>query len=313
MLSLLIKRLLQTIPILIGVSLLIFGLVRFVPGNPIDYLVPVEATPDLVARLKATYGLDRPLYVQYALWLGNALSGDFGVSIVSGEPVLPELLDALGNTALIALPAALIAFVVGTVLGTIGAFRQGRAADRVGSMVAISGVSLPNYWVAVVLVMIFSVILRWLPAQGKSFDGWPATTQDLACLMMPIAALALIPLGVVARVVRTTLLEVLAQDFIDALRAKGLTQRQVIFHALKNAAPGVLSVMGLQLGYLLSGSILIETIFNWPGAGGLLNLAVFRRDIPVLQATVLVLAAAFVMLNMLVDVARSLIDVRLRS
>lgn len=313
MLLMILKRILLAVPTLLGVSLIIFCLVRMTPGDPIEYLAPVDASPETISSLKTAYGLDRPLYVQYTKWLGHLLTGDMGASITTGDKVLPNLLDALVNTALIALPAALLGFMLGVALGTIAASFRGRMLDRLASAVSISGVSVPHYWVAMVLVILFSVELAILPAQGKGFEGLPGSLEDLSYLVLPVVALSLIPMGIVARMTRTSLLDILSQDYIGALKAKGLLRRRIVGHAIKNAAPGLLSVMGLQLGYLLSGSILVETIFNWPGAGSLLNSAIFRRDIPVLQATVVVLASIFVMLNVAVDIARSLIDVRLRS
>jgi peptide/nickel transport system permease protein len=213
----------------------------------------------------------------------------------------------------LAVSAALVAFTLGVTLGTIAAFFQGRWLDKAASATAISGVSLPHYWVGIVLIIIFSVELNWLPAMGmQETQGQTSLWSLLRHMMLPTIALSLIPLGVVTRMVRTSLLEILNQEFVLTLRAKGLWSRSVTRHVMKNAAPPVLTLMGLQFGYLLGGSVLVETVFSWPGSGFLLNLAIFQRDIPMLQGIILVLASFFVLLNLLVDILHSLIDPRIR-
>ena len=305
------RRLLQTIPILFGVSLVVFGLVHIVPGNPIDMLMPPEASPEVIAQMKAAFGFDRPLTVQYLRWLGHAATGDFGLSVFNASPVWPQLVAALANTFILAIFAAALGFSLGIAFGLIAASHHGRWPDKLFSAIATTGVSLPHYWCAIVLVMFFAVLHDWLPAQGMGDDSLPLW-QRLDHIVLPVMTLALIPMGVVARLVRATVLEILGQEFVGALAAKGLTRWPVIRHICKNAAPPVLALMGLQFGYLLGGSILVETVFNWPGSGNLLNLAIFRRDIPVLQATILVLATFFVALNLLVDIAQAAIDPRIR-
>jgi len=305
------RRLIQSIPILLGVSLVVFGLVHIVPGNPIDLLLPPEASPEIIAQMKAAFGFDKPLPIQYLLWLRNALQGDFGVSVFNATPVLPQLLRALSNTLLLAIGAAVLGFGLGIVTGLIAAFHHGRWPDKLFSAIATTGVSLPHYWCAIVLVLIFSVFHDWLPAQGMGDDSLPLY-ERLQYMVLPVITLSLIPMGIIGRLVRATVLEILGQEFIGALTAKGLTRWPVIRHVCKNAAPPIMALMGLQFGYLLGGSILVETVFNWPGSGNLLNLAIFRRDIPVLQATILVLAAFFVLLNLLVDIAQAAIDPRIR-
>jgi peptide/nickel transport system permease protein len=305
------RRLLQAIPILFGVSLVIFGLVHIAPGNPIDMLMPPEAAPEVIAQMKAAYGFDKPLYIQYLLWLGRALTGDFGLSVFNSTPVLGQLMTALGNTLVLALLAALLGFSLGIVMGLVAPLNHGLWPDKLLSAITTAGVSLPHYWFAIVLVLFFAVFHDWLPAQGMGDDGLPLW-QRLDHLVLPVITLSMIPMGVIGRLVRATVLEILGQEFVGALSAKGLTRGPVLRHIVKNAAPPVLALMGLQFGYLLGGSILIETVFNWPGTGNLLNLAIFRRDIPVLQATILVLASFFVVLNLLVDIAQAAIDPRIR-
>lgn len=305
------RRSLHAIPILLGVSLVVFALVHIVPGNPIDLLMPADAAPEVIAQMKAAYGFDRPLPLQYLLWLSHAARGDFGVSVFNATPVWGQLVDGLANTFVLASLAAVLGFTLGVALGLIAASAHGRWPDKVCTAIATTGVSLPHYWLAIVLVMLCSVLHDWLPAQGMGDDQLPWWNR-LQYLVLPVITLSLIPMGVVGRVVRAQMLEVQAQEFVSALSAKGLTRRPVLRHVMKNAAPAVLALMGLQFGYLLGGSILVETVFNWPGSGNLLNLAIFRRDIPVLQATILVLASFFVVLNLLVDVAQAAIDPRIR-
>jgi peptide/nickel transport system permease protein len=311
MLLFMFRRILQAIPILLGVSLVVFGLVHIVPGNPIDILMPPEASPEVVAQMKAAFGFDKPLYIQYLLWLWRALHGNFGLSVFNATPVWGQLLVALENTFVLAVPAAALGFSLGIALGMASALFHGRWPDKLFSGIATVGVSLPHYWCAIVMVLVFAVLHDWLPAQGMGDDslGW---YDRIPYVVLPVVTLSLIPMGVVGRLVRATVLDIVGQDFIGALSAKGLTRWPVIRHIARNAAPSVLAVMGLQFGYLLGGSILVETVFNWPGSGNLLNLAIFRRDIPVLQATILVLATFFVVLNLLVDIAQAAIDPRIR-
>jgi peptide/nickel transport system permease protein len=306
------RRLLYAVPILLGVSLVVFSLIRLAPGDAADLLIPPEAPKEVAAAFRARFGLDQPLYIQYVKWLRQVLSGDLGVSVVSNRAVAGDLFNALGNTVFLALPAALLGFALGVGLGALSAFNRGTILDKVFSATAITGVSLPHYWTGIVLVAVFAVVLNVLPAQGMGPPGLPTTWQQLRHLILPVVTLSLIPMGVVSRLVRASVLEILSHEFVGALHAKGLWRRRVLFHVMKNAAPAVLAVMGLQFGYLLGGSILVETVYNWPGSGGLMNLAIFRRDVPTLSATILVIAAIFVLINVLVDVLQAVIDPRMR-
>ena len=308
-----VRRLLFGIPTLLGVTIIVFSLLHLSPGDPVSAMVPADAPQELVDMIKRQMGLDQPLPVQYWRWLRRVVQGDLGNSLATRRPVLGEIRGALGNTFVLAISAALVAFTLGVVLGTIAAFFQGRWLDKAASATAISGVSLPHYWVGIVLIIIFSVELNWLPAMGmQETQGETSLWSLLRHMLLPTIALSLIPLGVVTRMVRTSLLEILNQEFVLTLRAKGLWSRSVTRHVMKNAAPPVLTLMGLQFGYLLGGSVLVETVFSWPGSGFLLNLAIFQRDIPMLQGIILVLASFFVLLNLLVDILHSLIDPRIR-
>ncbi|HEU0059533.1 MAG TPA: ABC transporter permease [Hyphomicrobiaceae bacterium] len=306
------RRLLYAVPVLLGVSMLVFLLIHLAPGDVVDILVPPEVPKEIADSLRRRFRLDEPLYLQYLAWLGRLMVGDFGVSFFSGRPVAEELFGALGNTLVIALPAALIGFSLGIALGALAAYNRDSWLDKIFSATAIIGVSLPHYWVGIVLVAIFSVVFNVLPAQGMGFEGVPSSWDQVKHLILPVVTLSLIPMGVTSRLVRANVLEILSQEFVGTLHAKGLSNRRVLYHTLKNAAPSALALVGLQFGYLLGGSILVETVFNWPGSGGLMNLAIFRRDVPVLSATILVLAAIFVVINILVDVLQALIDPRMR-
>jgi peptide/nickel transport system permease protein len=306
------RRLAYAVPILIGVSIVVFVLIRMAPGDAADLLIPPETPKDVAVQIRAKLGLDKPMYVQYVYWLGRILRGDLGISIVTNEPVAASLMNALGNTLMLAVPAALLGFTLGTILGALAAFHRGTILDRLFSATAITGVSLPHYWVGIVLVAIFAVTLNALPAQGMGPGGFPRTWEQVSHLILPVFTLSLIPMGVVSRLVRANVLEIIGQEFVGALRAKGLLERHVLAHVMRNAAPSVMALMGLQLGYLLGGSILVETVFNWPGSGGLMNLAIFRRDVPVLSATILAIATLFVLINIVVDVLQATVDPRIR-
>jgi peptide/nickel transport system permease protein len=255
------------------------------------------------------------LVLQYVIWLGKALTGDFGISIVTSRPVLGEVLPALVNSLILAIGGSILGFLVGTILGGLAGFFHGRPADRLFTGLAITGVSVPHYWLAIVLVIIFSVELMWLPSLGMNMSGSTAfsfSVENFRHMVLPVIALSVIPAGIVTRTVRGAVAELLNQEFVEALRAKGMSESAIVRHVAKNAAPQVLAVMGLQLGYLLGGSILIETVFAWPGTGLLLNNAIFSRDIPLLQGTILVLALIFVAMNLLVDVAQATLDPRIK-
>jgi peptide/nickel transport system permease protein len=312
MLEFIARRSLQAIPVLFGVSVAVFLLVNMMPGSAIDVLLPPEATQELVDQVKRIYGLDRPIWQRYFSWLLLLLSGDLGTSVFSAKAIGPDLFDALKNTLQLAVLSAAVGFSSGTLLGFFAATSSSRAVDKVLSIFAIIGVSIPHYWLGIVLVVVFSVLLNWLPAQGMGEPGLPLSWEQIQHLILPVMTLSLIPMGIIARLVRATVLEVLSRDLVPSLDARGLHRSTVLRHVAKNAAPAILALMGLQFGYLLGGSILIETVFNWPGVGNLLNLAIFRRDIPVIQATILTLALFFVLINLAVDILQAVIDARMR-
>jgi peptide/nickel transport system permease protein len=310
------KRVLYTIPISLGVSLVCFCLVYLAPGDPAASLIPPDASAADIATIRQLYGFDQPVPVQFARWLWRASHGDFGTSLQTGRPVLVEVSGALANTASLAAGAAIIAFALALLAGTLAAWYRGRLIERVITTVSTLGISMPSYWLGIVLIIVFAVKLRWLPATGMG-NGDAATFSwfdwnDVRFAVLPMLTMALLPLGVVMRSTRAALADTLAQDFMQVLRAKGLAPHALMRHALRNALPQVLAVMGLQLGYLTGGSILIETIFTWPGTGFLLSKAILTRDVPLLQGTVLILALTFVFINLAVDVLQTFADPRLQ-
>lgn len=308
------RRVLFVIPTLFGVSIIMFFLLFVAPGDPLVTLLPPDAGAEKKAELAKKMGLDKPIIVQYGVWLQNAVQGDLGRSIQRGTPVFSEVMGALKNTVLLAAVAALLSITAGAVLGTIAAFNQGRWVDKLASAIAITGLSLPNYWVAILLIILFSVTLQWLPAQGMNTIGGSGSgvVDVMRHMVIPVVALMMISVGIITRMMRASVLEVLNQEYVTALRAKGLMPFNVMLHVVKNAAPPVITVVGLDFGYLVGGSILVEAVVNWPGAGGLLNLAIQQRDIMVIQGTVLILASSFVFLNLIVDIFNTIIDPRIR-
>lgn len=309
------KRLLHVIPVTIGVSIVCFMLIHIAPGDPLAAILPSDASAEMQTQMRAFYGLDRPLPVQYALWVWRALQGDLGTSIATGRPVLADIIDASINSIILALSSAVIGFIGGATLGFLAGVFRGGWIDRLSSGIAMLGVSVPHYWLGMVLVIAFSVTLGWLPAMGGGPGGSSGRSfswEYFQYLVLPAITMSVIPMGIIARTIRSLVADILAQDFTLALAAKGLMRGRILRHVVRNAAPTTLSVMGLQLGYLLGGSILIETVFSWPGTGFLLNGAIFTRDLPILQGTILVLAMFFVFLNLVVDVLQSAIDPRIQ-
>jgi peptide/nickel transport system permease protein len=315
MLTYVLKRLVYTLPVALGVSIVCFMLVHIAPGDPLTSVLPPDASAQLQAEMRRIYGFDRPLPVQYGLWVSKTLTGDLGTSIATGRPVANELWKALGNTLMLAVLATLIGFVLGSLFGFVAGYFRDSWVDKLASFISIIGVSVPHYWLGMVLVIIFSVQLNWLPATGAGpggSDAWMWDWAHIRHLILPAVTMSVIPMGIIARTVRALVADILSQEFVSGLKAKGLTDFGVFRHVVKNAAPTALAVMGLQLGYLLGGSILIETVFSWPGTGFLLGQAIFQRDLPLLQGTILVLAMFFVALNLIVDIVQSMLDPRVQ-
>ncbi|MFK0011877.1 ABC transporter permease [Streptomyces sp. NPDC091027] len=310
----LLRRVLFAVPTLLGVTVVVFAAVALVPGDPVAALLgpgaPVAAREQLSERL----GLGEPLPVRYVRWLRHALGGDLGVSISAQRPVGELLLPALGQTLLLAGAAFLLVLVGGTLLGALGAGRPRRPAARLSRALATLAVSAPQYSVALLFIAVFAVGLGWFPAGGTRnvfADG--GTADRLHHLVLPAVAAAVVPLGLTARVFGAALGEVLRSDLADGLRARGLGRAAVLRHCVHNASPALLTIGGLQLAYLLEGVVFVETLFAWPGVGRLLYDALTARDLPLVQAGVLLVAVAFVGVNILVDTAHALVDPRLRA
>ena len=314
MFSFLLRRLVYTLPIMVGVALVCFSLVHLAPGDPLMAILPPDASQDLRDQLMDLYGFNRSYPEQFFHWVARALQGDLGTSIATNRPVTEEVIKAVGNTLRLAVFATIIGFIFGSLFGFVAGYFQNSWIDKAASLTSVLGVSVPHYWLGMVLVIIFSSTLMMLPPSGAGPGGsadWVWDWEHIKHLILPAVTMSVIPMGIIARTVRALVADILAQEFIVGLRAKGMTNVGIFMHVVKNSAPTALAVMGLQLGYLLGGSILIETVFSWPGTGFLLNAAIFQRDLPLLQGTILVLAMFFVVLNMIVDVIQTLLDPRI--
>lgn len=296
-----------------GISIIVFLVLRLTPGDPALILLGPIATQEDVDRLRAELGLNAPLYVQYAVWLGHVLRGDLGTSITMHRPVLGEVFLKLRATALLTGAALLLSTAVGVTAGVLAGWKRNSAIDRGSMVLALLGVSVPVFWLGIVLIFVFSVWLRVLPAGGMHapFGGGPWDT--LAHLVLPAVALGAASTGIVARITRSSMLEVIRQDYMRTARAKGVPERRTLQrHGLRNALIPVVTVLGVQIGYLLSGAILTETVFSWPGVGTLLVTAILSRDFPMVQGGVLFVAALFVLVNLAVDLSYTYLDPRIR-
>lgn len=306
------RRLLQMVPVLFLVTVVVFALVNLVPGDAARLFLGEEAPPDALAALRHELGLDQPLYVQYLRWVGRMLHGDFGYSFKDHRPVLATLLQKLPVTAELTSGALLIAWTIAVPAGALAAWRQRSAVDYGASAVALGGLSIPNFWLGIMLVYLFAVHLRWFPASGfvpLAHDP----VRNLRSLVLPAVNLGVVLAAVVMRQLRSGMIEVLSTDFVRTAWAKGLGQRAVLVrHALRNAVVPVITVMGLQMGTLLGGAIITETIFAVPGLGQLAVNAIYSRDYPMLEGVVVLSALAILLVNLLVDIVYSLIDPRIR-
>ncbi|MEV7117394.1 ABC transporter permease [Kitasatospora griseola] len=311
----LLRRLLLAVPTLLGVSAVVFATVALVPGDPVTAFLgpgaPAEARQALAERI----GLDRPLPVRYLDWLGHALTGDLGTSTSTQRPVTALLLPALGDTLTLTAAAFALVLAGGVLLGTLGALRPRGWWGRLCSAASTLAVSAPQYSVALLLIAVFAVHWQLLPAGGThdAFGSGGGSGDLLRHLLLPATAAALVPLGLTARVHRAALSAVLDGDLADGLRARGLGRAAVLRHCAHNASPALLTIGGLQLAYLLEGVVFVETLFAWPGLGRLLYDALTARDLPLIQGGVLIVGAAFVGINLLVDAAHALIDPRVRG
>ncbi|MBM7279275.1 ABC transporter permease [Gordonia rubripertincta] len=308
------KRLLTTLLILLGVSLIVFLLLQLVPGDPAITILGAGATAESVAAVRDELGLNHPLPVQFVDYLGGLIRGDLGRSLTVNAPVSDIMIPRFVNTMILTGAALVLCIVIGVPLGVLAARKQYSVFDRISMFTALSGASVPVYWFGLLLIGVFSIQLGWLPTSGMYNSRNPGGLGDLLShLLLPAIAAALVPLAVIARMTRSVMIEVLQQDYIRTLRASGLSERSVLWrHALRNALPPIVNVIGLQVGYLLGGVVFVEVVFGWPGLGQQLYTSINQRDIPVVQAGVLFIAMSFVAINLFTDSAVGLLDPRTR-
>jgi len=299
----LVRRLLQSILVLLGVSVVVF-LILHLTGDPALLLLPPDATAEDIARFRAAMGFDDPVVVQYLRFLGGAVRGNFGESLRHGEPAIALVMERLPATFELAGAGLLIALCLAIPAGIISAVKRNTAVDYFSTVVALLGQAMPTFWLGIMLILVFSVRLGWLPSSGRG---------DVEHLILPAITLGLFTTARMTRLTRSGMLEVLGQDYIRTARAKGVAEPPVVWkHALKNASIPIVTIVGIELGTLLGGSVITETIFAWPGVGRLSVQAIFNRDYPVVQAAVFLLASTFVIVNLLVDVVYTYLDPRIR-
>ncbi len=310
----LIRRLIQVIPLLFGITLLVFLLVNAVPGNPVsDLAFQPGVRPEDIEAIKRSLGLDQPLYKRYFTWLGNVAQGDFGNNMVTHRPVIRDIRERLPNTLKLTVASFILALLFAIPVGVYAAVRRNTWFDNLATFGAVAGVAIPRFWFALMMILIFAVTLRWLPSGGTQAYGGGGLGDQLKHLIMPAITLAIAEMAGWTRYIRGQMLEVIRQDYIRTATAKGLRERVVIFrHALRNAAIPVLTIVGLQFGGLLAGAVIIEQVFAWPGVGRIAVNAISSRDYPIVQASVLVISTAFVLMNLVVDVMYAWLDPRIR-
>ena len=304
MLQYVVKRLLSAIPVLFGISLLLFFMLRMLPGDPAQVLAGQMATPEEIENIRHQLGLDRPIHVQYAFFLGRLALFDLGRSARTQNPVTEEVWARLPNTILLAVVAIALACLFGIPAGIISAVRPYTWIDYVVTSSALFGISMPVFWLGLMLVVIFSVVLNWLPAGG---------TGSWKHVILPSLTLAALMVAFIARMTRASMIEVLSQDYTTTARSKGLKEQVVIMkHALKNALIPIITVVGLQFGLLLGGAVLTETVFAWPGLGRLIVDSILARDYPVIQGSILVFGLLYILVNLIVDMIYAYVDPRIR-
>ncbi len=307
-------RLIQTIPVLWGASLIVFLLIRLIPGDAATVMLGSDATPENVAALRQQLGLDDPIVIQYWNWLAKILRADLGVSIQTRQPVFETLVTNFGNTLILTVAALIIAATAGVTAGVISATKRQSIFDRVAMVVALFGNSMPAFWLGLILILTLGLGLGWFPTGGMyALRGGGGLLDLLRHLVLPAITLASVTTALIARMVRSSMLEVLNQEYITTARGKGLTSRTTIWrHAFRNALLPVVTVMGLQFGYLLGGAVLTETVFDWPGVGLMTFTAISTRDVPVIQGAILMTSTSFVLINLLVDLTYAYLDPRIK-
>ena len=299
-----IQRLLWVVPVVLGVSLLVFSIMKMVPGDVAQVIAGMDGTAEDVELIRKDLGLDRPVYEQYFTYVWRSLQGDFGRSAVTKRPVIEEISSRIGPTAELAVASFAVAIVLGLATGIVSATHRYTIWDNIATLISLIGVSMPVFWLGLMLMLLFSVTLGWLPSSGAG---------SLSQLVLPALALGSASTAIIARQTRSGLLEVLGQDYVRTARAKGLTERAVLIkHALKNALIPTITVAGLQVGYLMGGAVLAETVFARPGLGRLLVESIAQRNIPVVQTTIMLLSVTFVLVNLVVDLLYVKLDPRIQ-
>ncbi len=307
------RRLIHAVFVIWGCATLVFFMIRLIPGDPVIQMLGPEYTPEAAVALRQKLGLDQPLLTQYVRWFGSLLTGDLGGSIASGETVADAIRSGLPKTLSLAFLSFLLATLIAVPAGIIAALNRNRPIDYVASLVAFVGVSMPSFWFGIILILIFAVNLRWLPAVGYAEIGEDGVWEWFRRLLLPSLAIGAGYAAILMRFVRAGLLEALGSDYVRTARAKGLRARRVVLaHALRNALIPVVTVAGIQLALLLSGTVVVETVFAIRGIGRILVGAIFDRDYPVVQGIILVIAVIFVLANLVVDIAYTIIDPRIR-
>lgn len=306
------RRLLLLVPLLLAVSLITFIMLQLAPGDPVSAMYGLDIenmNPDQIERIKEQFGLNDPLPIQYLRYIGNLLQGDMGRSITTKRPIGPDIMQRYPVTLQLALASLFIVMMIALPLGVISAQYRGTWIDNLAMLVSLIGVSMPNFWVGIMLILLFSLHLDWLPSAGRG-EGFFGTIQSL---ILPALTLGTSLAGLVTRLTRSSMLEVLDQDYMRTARSKGLKNRAILMkHGLRNAFIPVITVLGLQLAGLLSGAVIVETVFAWPGMGRFAVNAIWRRDYPVIMGTVLLFSVTFVLINLFVDILYVLIDPRIR-
>ncbi|MBU2890951.1 ABC transporter permease [Celeribacter halophilus] len=313
--SYILKRLISAVPVLFGITVIVFLIMSMIPGDPATAILGSYATPENVEKLNRDLGLDKPLVQRYFIWLGNLLTGDFGRSFSLNRPVLDEILERFSATLVLAGTSFVLCAILGILAGAISAARQYGLADKLITLVVLIGISIPSFFLGMMMILIFAVKLKWLPVSGMYAIYGGGDLPDLINhLIMPASALAAVATGVIARMSRSAMLEVLRQDYIRTARAKGVRERRVLMgHALRAAMVSIIPVLGIQAGFVLSGAVYIEMVFQWPGVGRMLVDAILKRDLLLVQGGVVFVAACYVLFNIAVDVAQSLLDPRIKT
>lgn len=309
------KRLFAAIPVIIGLTVIVFFIMALIPGDPATAILGSYATPENVAALNSQLGLDKPLWQQYFTWVTNMLQGDFGRSYSLNRPVIDEVLERFSATLVLAGTALIICTFLGLLAGIFSAVYQYGITDKGLTLIVLIGISTPAFWLGLLLILLFGVELRWLPVSGMYEIYGGGDLPDLVRhLVLPASTLALVATGVIARLTRGSMLEVLRQDYIRTARAKGVQERRVILkHAFKAALVSVIPVIGIQAGFVIGGAVYVETVFQWPGIGRMLVTAIATRDILLVQGGVLVVAVSYVLFNLLADVLQNMVDPRIAS